>query len=470
MLSSKDLKKDQKGGVKYLVKNNRVFLLADLGVGKTIIVLTALQKILKKFSKNNPGNAKPRMLIVAPPSVTENVWEPETDKWEHINLAVFALHSGIAPAKREELFRHELSQPLLDVMVVSSSMLPWFADMIARIAIEQKGFVFPFNWLVIDESSLMRSPQSKQAKICKEIGKYVNRVTLLTATPVPSDFYNWWMQCMILDGGERLGKTQKAFKERYFDVSLRDGREVVKLRAGCDVEILNKISDVCYRIKSSNKNKSRIVDSYISLPKKVMKFYDSFYEELLAEFFDSEEKMMATIDAANLGVRFMRCHQIASGVVMDENEERHAVHSKKLNHLLERLDTLGSKNVIIVYLYVGDRERMLKKVKGSKLFKGRKRDEDRWNANPNSGLRYIAHPASMSHGLNMQYGGSNIIWYTPTSNADQFLQLNGRLDRRGQEEEVIIERLIASGTVDERAIELCNRRIKMQDKALSHLE
>lgn len=460
-LTRKDMHDYQVDAYGKILNGRRSLLLADMGCGKSIITLTAIADMMDVYKTNGK---RLKVLIVAPPSVTNNVWEQEAELWEHTR------HIKVVPLVGTAEQRARKMEIDADINVVSfNNLKKWSLDLQKKLA-EEKATEFPYQWVVVDESGMLRTPSSQRTRLVNKLCAYVPRITLLTATPVPKSEYNLFSQIKILDGGKRLGKTQQQFRERYFTVTTHDGVETINIRdAECRQKLIERIADISFRYDAKDHLPSKGVINntvWCSLSNSARMLYDEFFEEFIAWLEET-----SVIDAVNSGVRFGRLHQIANGTVKDTEGNVRIVHSGKLDRLLDTIDALAPRNVLVAYTHVGDRDRILDVVEGSVHFKGSsKKKLKRWNENPDSGLVYVASPASMGHGLNMQKGGSDIICYGIPTNSDEYTQMIGRVNRQGQQRAVSVHHIMTRGTVDEQIYNTILRRGESQQHLLDEIK
>ena len=310
---------------------------------------------------------------------------------------------------------------------------------------------WPFDMVVIDESSSFKSHKAKRFKSLASVGTHIDRIVELTGTPSPNGLEDLWSQIYLLDGGERLGRRYTQFRERYFDPGDR-GRDVVynyKAKPGTEESILQKISDICISMKA---------EDYLQLPEviyheipvalndKSRKAYAELERKMVLELPEDEEEISVT-SAAALSNKLL---QLANGAIYDEGRQYHEIHSCKIEAFLELIESLQGKPVLVFYNFQHDRIRLLQALGKTKLrvreLKTTK-DEDEWNAGQIDIL--LTHPASSAYGLNLQQGGNHVIWFGLTWNYELYTQANKRLHRQGQTERVIIHHLVCSGTRDE---------------------
>lgn len=314
--------------------------------------------------------------------------------------------------------------------------------------------------VIIDELSSFKSSKAKRFRALKKVRPYFKRIVGLTGTPAPNSLIDIWPQIYLLDGGKRLGKTITGFKDRYFNPGRRNGYVVYnwELKEGAEEAIQNKISDICISMKANDYlDLPERIDNRveITISKKSMEIYKKLEKDLIIEL-DEED-----ITASNAAVLTNKLLQMANGAIYSEDKEVINIHDEKLEKLEEIIDISNGKPVLVFYNFKHDYNRiseMLTKKKISHQTLDTSEDIRKWN----SGEIQVAllHPASAGHGLNLQYGGNIIVWFGLTWSLELYQQANARLHRQGQKETVVINHLIAKGTVDEEVMSaLANKEI-----------
>lgn len=436
MLKKKNLSFYQKDAIKKIIKNKRCALWADMGLGKTIIVLTAILKI----------NQFP-VLVIAPPNVAKNVWHNEIKKWKHIkHLKVIPVLGSVE--RREKLLREEA-----DIYVISSGGLKWFAQYWNK-----RQSDFNYNIMVIDEAGQYRGHNTTRSVIARQLGRYIPRCVMLTASPMPNGEVDLWSQYAVLDDGNRLGKDFDGYLLNYFDHNKYNHTYKIKSKSHSN-EIIHRISDVTFRYEDKDylDMPDLILNRvFVHINQRLMKQYDDLEKDFCLELDEG------TINITNILVKSGKLQQFANGTVRQKfdaeddgkiikDEIVHNIHSEKIAQLKEMCsrDVLGNKNVIIAYSHRADREKILKAVPGAVAFKGQSALYDQWTKNPDTALRYVCHPASVGHGLNLQYGGNTIIFFGLVRSYELYEQLIGRVYRQGQEDKVYIHHILTQDTIDE---------------------
>ncbi len=419
-----------------------------MGLGKTSCTLTAINDLL--FDYFDIG----KVLVIAPKRVAESTWSDEIDKWDHIKDLRVSVIAGTEKQRTAAL------EARADIYTLGRDNVVWLVEYL-----QQNKIKWPFDALVIDELSSFKNTKSKRFKALKKITPLLKHVVGLTGTPTPNSLIELWPQMYLLDRGERLGKTQGAYKDRYFYPISGQGHIVYKygLKEGAEKAIYNAIGDICISMKSEDHLKMpERIDNFIELklPVTVMRSYKEFEKEKILEFKDD------VLTAANAAVVAGKLLQFANGYVYDDEKKSHFVHNVKIEALKEIIDTSQEQPVLVFYNFKHDYEALAKEFKSLKprTIKTPQDIKD-WNAGKIQLL--LAHPASIGHGLNIQAGGHIIVWYGLTWSLELYQQANARLYRQGQKESVIIHHLVAQGTMDEQVIKILKEKDKGQNALMS---
>ena len=426
-------------------KKNKIALILDMGLGKTVCTLTALNDLM--YDSFEIG----RVLVVAPLRVADMTWTDEVEKWDHLkNLRVAKI---IGTAKQ----RVEAVESRADIYIVNRENTKWLIDYYLA-----KNKKWPYDTIVIDESSSFKNHQSQRFKAIKKAAGVAKRVIELTGTPAPNSLMDLWSQIYLLDQGERLGKNITAYRNRYFEPDKRS-RTVIfsyRPRPGAEREIYKQIGDVAVSLKAEDHIKMpERVDNFIKL--KMPKNTYGIYKEMENNYLVSIDEEMIT--ATSAGVVANKLLQMANGAVYDEDRKVVHIHDLKLEALEEIIEDNEGKPIMVLYNYQHDYARLAKRFEKLKpRVLETKKDLDDWNSGKIPLL--LAHPASMGHGLNLQAGGNIIVWFGLTYSLENYLQANARLYRQGQKETVIINHLITEDTEDENAILRLTQKRMNQDE------
>lgn len=433
----------QQYAIDFLLQHEQAGLFLDMGLGKTVITLTALKQLKKKGEIG-------KTLVVAPKIVAENVWKQEPKKWDHLQDLSFSYILG-SPKKREKALKVKA-----DIYVITRDNVAWLVDYLKD--------TWFFDTLVLDELSSFKNHQSKRFKKLKKIRPYVKRVIGLTGTPIPNGYMDLWAEMYLLDMGERLEKYITRYRRKYFYEINRWSFIDYKLKPDVNKIIDRKISDICLSMKAKDYlklKKPQVIDVKVSLSSKEMKVYKEMEKEAVLAI-DEE-----VITATSAGIVVNKLLQLANGAIYTQEQKKYKViHDRKLEALEELIEQAAGENVIVYYTYQHDKERILQKFPEARILKTEKDVED-WNAGKIKML--VAHPASAGHGLNLQDGGSIAIWFGLNWSLELYQQANARLHRQGQKNTVRIYRIIAENTVDNRVLEVLNGKNMRQEELLEQL-
>jgi SNF2 family DNA or RNA helicase len=437
--------------IEKIIEVKKLGLFLDMGLGKTAVTLTAVKEL-----KYNRFQVR-KVLVIAPKKVAEGTWTKEKDKWDHTKML------RVSPVLGSQAKRIRALNTPADIYIINRENVVWLVDYYRN--------SWPFDMVVVDESSSFKSHKAKRFKALASIGGHIDRMVELTGTPSPNGLDDLWAQVFLLDGGERLGKRYTGFRDRYFDPGDR-GNNVVynyKAKPGSEESILDKISDICISMKASDYLQlPDVVDHEIPvvLDSKAEKAYQELERQMVLELPDEED--ISVTSAAALSNKLL---QLANGAVYDEDHNVHEVHNCKIEAFMELIESLQGKPALVFYNYQHDKIRILKALEKSKLRIRQLKttqDEDDWNDHKIDIL--LTHPASSAYGLNLQQGGNHVIWFGLTWNYELYTQANKRLHRQGQKEKVIIHHLICTGTRDEDVMEALQRKDDVQGWVMQSLK
>ena len=384
--------------------------------------------------------------MIAPKKVAEGTWTKEAAKWDHTKML------RVSPVLGSQAKRIRALNTPADLYVINRENVCWLVDYYRN--------AWPFDMVVIDESSSFKSHSAKRFKALAGISSRISRMVELTGTPSPNGLADLWSQVYLLDGGERLGKRYSQFRERYFQPA----------KPGTEESILAKISDICISMKAEDYLELPDLTYHevpVELDKKSWKAYQDLERKMILELPEDDELISVT-SAAALSNKLL---QLANGAVYDEDRQVHEVHDCKIEAFLELVESLQGKPVLVFYNYQHDRERILKALAKSELrIRELKttQDEDDWNAGRIDIL--LTHPASSAYGLNLQQGGNHVIWFGLTWNYELYTQANKRLHRQGQVNKVIIHHLVSTGTRDEDVMTALKQKDDVQNWVMESLK
>lgn len=413
----------------FILDNPYCALLLDMGLGKTLSSLTAIDELLNTFEIIE------NVLVIAPLSVAEKTWTDEIEKWDHLKHLTFSKVLG-SPKQREESLCKKA-----DVYLINRENVEWLVNHYQR--------KWPFKTVIIDELSSFKSSSAKRFKALRKVRPFMERVIGLTGTPSPNSLLDLWPQIYLLDQGERLGKTITQYRNKYFIPAQKNGHIVYswQLIPGAEEAIYNKISDICVSMKAKDhlnlpQRTNNIVN--VDLSEKDRRRYKELEREYVLEL---EESDVVASNAATLSNKLL---QLANGAIYDEFGDRWEIHQEKLNALERIVEDAQEQPVLVFYQYKHDLERIQKKFKQAKKLDVTAGDIQDWNDGKISLL--LAHPQSAGHGLNLQQGGHIIVWFGLTWSLEYYQQANARLDRQGQKQPVIVHHIVTENTIDEQVM------------------
>ena len=397
-------------------------LILDMGLGKSVITLTALWFLL--LDSFDVG----KVLVVAPKRVAENTWPAELKKWEHLDGLTWSLVLGSEKDRRAALQRRA------KIYIINRENVTWLVD----------NYRWDFDTLVIDELSSFKSSKAQRFRALKRVRPRISRVIGLTGTPQPNGLLDLWPQMYLLDMGQRLGRFVGGYRERFFLPDKRN-REVIysyKPKEGAEEKIYELISDICISMKAADYlDMPELVASRVEVQMnaKEQKLYEGFERDMVLHLKDGD------LDAVNAAALSGKLVQMANGAVYGENRKVHHIHDRKLDALEDIIEAANGKPLLVAYWYKHDLERIRQR------FEVRTIDTPKDIADWNEGKIPVAliHPASAGHGLNLQDGGSTIVWFGLTWSLELYQQLNARLWRQGQKHTVVVQHIVAAGTHDE---------------------
>ena len=424
LLQRNNLHDYQEQSIKFIVNHPAAAILLECGLGKTIITLTAINELLfDRFESR-------KVLVICPLRVG-NVWANEIRHWRHLNLLRYSVAIG---TKAERLAALNAKA---DIYVVNRENVEWLVE----------NCKWDFDMVVIDELSSFKNGKAKRFKALKKVRPFVRRIVGLTGTPSPNGLMDLWAEIGILDMGKRLGRYITHFRNEYFVPDKRNQMIVFsyKPKPGAEEAIYNKISDICISMKAADHLKmpeliNNIVEANMEEKEKAV--YQKLKEEMVLSLPSGE------IDAKNAAGLTNKLLQMANGAVYAEGGKVVHIHDKKLDALEDLIEAANGKPVLVAYWFKHDLERMQQRFAIRKLETST--DFEEWNRGeiPVAAI----HPASAGHGLNLQAGGSALIWFGLTWSLELYQQTNARLWRQGQKHAVVIHHIVTKGTIDERVL------------------
>ena len=414
--------------INYIETHPIAAVLLDMGLGKTVISLTAIADLLFDSFEAH------RILVVAPLRVARDTWPAEIAKWEHLQHLTYVVCVGTPKERRAALMAGA------DITIINRENLGWLID--------SSGFDFDYDMVVIDELSSFKNHKSKRFQSLMKVRPKVKRIIGLTGTPSSNGLMDLWAEFKLLDFGERLGRFITHYRNNYFIPDKRNGEIIYSYKpmAYAEDAIYRRISDITISMKSTD---------HLQMPELITSQYEvqlskeeeKRYEELKADFI--LELPEGEITAANAASLTGKLSQLANGAIYDDDGNIIEFHDRKLDALEDLIEAANGKPLLVAYWFKHDLQRIKKRfdvreIKSSK-------DITDWN---NGDIPVaVIHPASAGHGLNLQAGGSTLIWFGLTWSLELYQQTNARLWRQGQTSgTVVIEHIITKGTIDERIL------------------
>lgn len=461
MLSENNLHDYQKATVEHIVNHNYCGVFLDMGLGKTVSTLTAINELMFGYLDVK------KVLIVAPKRVVESVWEEESQKWEHLKHLTFSKITGNEESRCQALYKEA------NIYLVSRDNILWLCKKFGYSDNPRmKKFAdLPFDMVVVDELSSFKAHNSKRFKALRSARPTMKRFVGLTGTPAPNGLLDLWAQMFLIDMGMRLEKTITSYRGKYFKPGRSNGMVVYeyKLLPDADKTIQSKISDVCISMKANDYLElPECTYNYIRVPltPELKKKYIDFERENVLDVVDEETHEISAINAGALSNKLL---QFCNGSVYDEEHNAIQVHDLKIQALKDLVEDSQGQPILVAWSYQFDRDRILEELKSYNPRELKtKKDIDDWNEGKVQVL--ITHPASAGHGLNLQKGGHIIVWFGQTWSLELYQQFNARLMRQGQKNHVIIHHLVMADTHDEDTIKALNSKCKTQDALMASIK
>lgn len=435
----------QRYSVDFIVNHTAAGLFLDMGLGKTVSTLTAINRLMYEDLEVS------KVLVVAPKRVAEDTWAKEVAKWDHLK------HLRVSRVLGTERQRKEALRKDADIYVINRENVCWLVAL-------YRG-ALPFDMLVIDELSSFKSPKAQRFKSLRLVRPQFSRVVGLTGTPAPNGMIDLWSQIYLLDQGERLEKTVTKYRQKYFRPGRTNGVVVFdyKILDGSDKAIHDKISDICVSMKAEDYLELPPLMNHtveITMPENVAAKYIDFEKNEVLKLMEQEEEN--TISAVNAAALSNKLLQFSNGAIYDADKNVHEIHGAKLEALEEIVEAANGEPVLIFYSFRHDISRIKKRLKTYKpreLIDGK--DIDDWNAGKIPVL--LAHPAGAGHGLNLQKGGNIEVWFGLTWSLELYQQAVARLYRQGQTKPVQVYHLVAAGTMDKDVLKAIDGKADKQE-------
>lgn len=440
----------QRHCIQRLITDVALGLFLDMGLGKTVITLTAINEL--KYNRF----ATSKVLIVAPKKVAEATWSKEAAKWDHLKHLRFSLVLG------NKTRRIRAINTPADIYVINRENVCWLVDYFRN--------TWPFDMVVIDESSSFKNHRAKRFKSLTWVRHSIKRIVELTGTPAPNGLMDLWAQLYLLDEGQRLGKHIGGFRERYFNPDQRSAQQVFsyKPKPGADEAIHKLIGDICISMKAKDYLELPDVvinDIPVLLTPSAQKKYNQLEKEMLLQV---DEKLIDVTSAAALSNKLL---QLCNGAVYDESKAVVEIHGCKIEAFMELIEQLNGQPVLVFYNFKHDLWRLEAALTKTNLrirrLKG-PQDETDWNNRQIDIL--LAHPASAAFGLNLQDGGNHVIWFGLNWSLELYQQANKRLHRQGQKQKVIVHHLAVEGGRDVDVVSALEDKGATQDALIESLK
>ena len=428
----------QRYATEFILSHPACCLMLDMGLGKTVITLTALWALLLDLFEVG------RVLIIAPKRVAAGTWPEEIKKWDHLSGLTYSVVTGDEKHRRAALIKPAL------VYIINRENVAWLVE---------NGY-FSFDMVIIDELSSFRSFQSKRFKALRKVRGSVKRVVGLTGTP--GNLMDLWAEIGLIDMGERLGRFITRYRERFFVPDKRNQMVVFsyKPKPGAEEEIYQRISDICVSMKNAdylNMPKLIISEVEVSMSEAEQKKYDQLKHDLVLPMEGGD------IDAASAVGLSNKLLQMANGAVYDEYGSVRKIHERKLDALEDLIEAANGRPILVAYWFRHDRDRLIERFGAIPIDK--EQDIEKWNRGQIPVA--IIHPASAGHGLNLQAGGSHLVWFGLTWSLELYQQCCARLYRQGQKHTVTIQHLITRGTIDEDVLMALEKKDCTQEAILA---
>ena len=427
----------QEYAIRYIETHPISALLIDMGLGKTSITLTAIRNLL--FDSFEVC----KVLVIAPLRVAKNTWTDEIKKWEHLSTLTYSLIVG------NENERLSALNEKADIYIINRENVDWLVN--------KSGYKFDFDMVVIDELSSFKNHQSKRFKSLMKVRPLVKRIVGLTGTPSSNGLMDLFAEFKILDMGKRLGYFIGQYRNTYFKPDKMNGPIVYSYKPLPNAEnaIYEKISDITVSMKANEylKMPELLTSNYVvELSNSEKKQYDKMKKSLVLEITDGE------ITASNAASLSNKLCQLSNGAIYDDEQNIVEIHDRKLETLEDIIESMNGKPLLIAYWYRHDLERIKSRFSVRKI----KTSEDISDWNDGKIPVALIHPASAGHGLNLQNGGSTLVWFGLTWSLELYQQTNARLYRQGQKNAVVIQHIITKGTIDEQILKVLQKKNKTQ--------
>lgn len=423
----------------FILEHPEAAVFLDMGLGKSVITLTAIRELcLNRFEVG-------KVLVIAPLRVARDTWSTEIHKWDHLKGLTYSIVIGTVDERKSALKKKA------HIYLINRENVSWL--------IEESGFPFDFDMVVIDELSSFKSYQAKRFRSLLKVRPKIKRIVGLTGTPSSNGLMDLWAEFRVLDLGKRLGRFITHYRNTYFQPDKRNGMVIYSYKPlpGAEDAIYEQISDMTISMKAvDHLNMPECVfnEVSVSLSKEERSKYDTLRDDLILSIGESE------IDAANAASLSNKLSQMANGAVYGSDQSVIKIHDHKLDALEDLIESANGKPVLVAYWFKHDLERIKARFKVREI----KTSKDITDWNDGKIPVAVIHPASAGHGLNLQAGGSTLIWFGLTWSLELYQQTNARLWRQGQKSAtVVIHHIVTEDTIDELILKALHKKEKSQN-------
>lgn len=432
----------------YIEEHTVCAVLLDMGLGKTVITLTALSDLLfDAFTAH-------RILVIAPLRVARDTWPAEIKKWNHLKHLTFAVAVGTVTERRTALAKKA------DITIINRENVDWL--------IHESGYPFEYDTVVVDELSSFKNHKAKRFKALMQVRPKVKRIIGLTGTPAANGLMDLWAEYKLLDMGKRLGSFIGGYRERYFLPDARNGMVIYSYKPKPDAEeaIYRAIGDITISMKA---------DEHLKMPELISTTVPVSMDDLETELYEKMKKELVLsledgdITASNAAVLTGKLSQMANGAIYDDDGDTITLHDRKLDALEDIIEAANGKPLLVAYWFTHDLDRIRQRLDKLKV-RYQRLDSAKSIADWNARRLEVGliHPASAGHGLNLQDGGSTLVWFGLTWSLELYQQTNARLFRQGQKSKtVVLCHIVTTGTIDEKILAAVKRKDKTQSALIA---
>lgn len=434
----------QSYAIDYIETHSISSVFLDMGLGKTSITLTAINNLLFDSFEVH------RVLVIAPLRVARDTWTAEADKWDHLQNLICSVAVGTEAERKAALMRPA------DIYIINRENIQWL--------IEESGIKFDYDMVVIDELSSFKNHSTKRFKALMKVRPYVKRIVGLTGTPASNGLMDLWAEFRLLDMGQRLGRFITQYRNNYFMPDKRNGQIIYSYKPLPYAEdaIYKKIGDITISMKSTDHlQMPELINSEytVRLSDSEQDDYEDMKRELVLNIPEGE------ITAANAASLSGKLSQLANGAIYDDDGDVHNIHDRKLDALEDIIESANGNPILVAYWFKHDLDRITDRLKKCHILYSKLDTSDsirRWNNGEISVA--LIHPASAGHGLNLQSGGSTLVWFGLTWSLELYQQTVARLWRQGQTSKtVVVQHIITKDTIDERIMKALHAKERTQN-------